>query len=528
VEQCNLRVFGVDAVVQIAQLDMAEDVLPTSARSPAASNRYIYYPDHLVRMPGPLPGVNLLTNVVRNFMNVLQEPIFKGSLLGLIKEGRIDVRPGSMKDESVGDFVTRRFGRHVADNLVSALLHGIYAGDLYKLSAKTILPLFWHLEKISEVGIVGELVEQMWSGESLLPYDDIEFTLQSDQAISLPEAPVNALAEKLEGSSVYTFKKGLAQLAEKIESGLRGNSNVEIRNITASVAYDAKTSSFNIKDANGRESKSKENSNQYDYVVATISPLQLSKALQPQDSASSASPSSPFAEMLSGLHSSTSFVNVVVVNLFYRNPDLLPVSGFGYLLPRSIPIEQNPERALGVIFGSETSGGSSHVPSEVNRTGTGQDSAAGTKLTVMMGGHWWSSWSHSDLPDEESAIEMARAVLERHLRITDAPIVAKARMQWNAIPQYEVGHHERMARIHQHLRTEFDGRLKVAGSAYQGVGVNDCVKAARRATFDIREGFDTRTGLENFGQNVRWAVYKKRERAVYMHAKNGGGFAGRA
>src|SRR2546430_11138083 len=48
----------------------------------------------------------------------------------------------------------------------------------------------------------------------------------------------------------------------------------------------------------------------------------------------------------------------------------------------------------------------------------------------------------SDLPDERSAVQMARSVLQRHLGITDRPIVAKARLARNAIPQYQVGRSE--------------------------------------------------------------------------------------
>jgi protoporphyrinogen/coproporphyrinogen III oxidase len=245
-------------------------------------------------------------------------------------------------------------------------------------------------------------------------------------------------------------------------------------------------------------------------VVATIPPSQLGLALKQRDNASTSDfVPSPFTDMLHRLSESTGKVNVMVVNLFYHNPNLIPYPGFGYLIPRSVSLDQNPERALGVIFGSETSRG-------FTENDPGQDTATGTKLTVMMGGHWWNSWSRSDFPDEQTAIDMAESVLTRHLGITEKPLAAKARLQKNAIPQYEVGHHERMSRLHRDLQREFGGRLKVAGSAYQGVGVNDCIGAARRVSFDIREGFDDRTGLERFDKETKWAIYKRREKTVYM------------
>jgi protoporphyrinogen/coproporphyrinogen III oxidase len=157
-------------------------------------------------------------------------------------------------------------------------------------------------------------------------------------------------------------------------------------------------------------------------------------------------------------------VSVMVVNLYYDESDLIPLRGFGYLIPRSIPDHQNPERALGVIFGSDSS--------------VGQDTAPGTKLTVMIGGHWWDGWAESDLPDHDTAVTMARSLLERHLGIKKVPCVARSQLNRNAIPQYTVGHLSRMEDLSQFVREEFNHRLTLAGNWYNGVGVNDCIQQA--------------------------------------------------
>jgi oxygen-dependent protoporphyrinogen oxidase len=154
-------------------------------------------------------------------------------------------------------------------------------------------------------------------------------------------------------------------------------------------------------------------------------------------------------------------VSVMVVNLYYSNPNLVPLKGFGYLIPRSTPKEQNPEDGLGVIFASETSGA--------------QDTVPGTKLTVMLGGHWWDDMPESDYPDHDSAVAMARSMLERQLGITEAPTIARSRLQRNAIPQYTVGHDERIKELSRIVRTEFRQRLTLAGNWYDGVSVPDCI-----------------------------------------------------
>lgn len=165
-------------------------------------------------------------------------------------------------------------------------------------------------------------------------------------------------------------------------------------------------------------------------------------------------------------------VTVMVINLYYPNPDLLPVEeGFGYLIPRSIPYDQNPECGLGVIFASASSVGQSTHPTEQT---VHQDSARGTKLTVMMGGHYWDGID--DYPDHDTAVQMARDMLKRHLNITDTPTATRTRLQKDAIPQYTVGHLQRMYDLSHATQKEYRGQLTLAGNWYNGVGISDCVK----------------------------------------------------
>lgn len=183
----------------------------------------------------------------------------------------------------------------------------------------------------------------------------------------------------------------------------------------------------------------------------------------------------------------------MVVNLYYDDPELIKIPGFGYLIPQSTPVDQNPERALGVVFSSQTS--------------PGQDTAPGTKLTVLLGGHWWSDWAASDLPDERKGVEMAKSLLRRHMNITDQPAVAKARLQRNAIPQYTVGHAERMVGLHNKLLEEYGGRLKITGAWHTGVGVNDCIRSARLTALSASIPNDY-TGLAKYSTPCYTFEYK--------------------
>jgi oxygen-dependent protoporphyrinogen oxidase len=182
----------------------------------------------------------------------------------------------------------------------------------------------------------------------------------------------------------------------------------------------------------------------------------------------------------------------MTVNLYYPNPALLPYQGFGYLIPQSIPFEQNPERALGVIFDSSAI--------------KGQDSVPGTKLTVMMGGHWWDGWM--SYPDEDEGLEMAKSIVERHLGISDEPVAHHANLSRDCIPQYTVGYEDRLKEYRSEVETEFKGRLRVVGSQFNGVGVNDCVTGAWKVARGLRgEGWKSGScGLERVGDERAWQV----------------------
>lgn len=186
----------------------------------------------------------------------------------------------------------------------------------------------------------------------------------------------------------------------------------------------------------------------------------------------------------------------MTVNLYYSDPFLLPERGFGYLIPRSIAYDQNPECALGVVFDSESA--------------VGQDTAKGTKLTVMLGGHWWDHLaSTNSYPTEEEGLEMAKAVLKRHLKIDQEPEAYRINLSKDCIPQYTVGHDARMQSASTELETTFRGRVRVAGSSYTGVSVYDCVRSAREVVNGLEQDSSpwttTRTGLEHFGrENDNW------------------------
>ncbi len=65
----------------------------------------------------------------------------------LYKELNTPKRSDDIQDESVWDFIARRFDPAIADNLVDPLFKGICGGDIKQLSAATLVRTFYDFEK---------------------------------------------------------------------------------------------------------------------------------------------------------------------------------------------------------------------------------------------------------------------------------------------------------------------------------------------------------------------------------------------
>ncbi|KAF2997686.1 oxygen-dependent protoporphyrinogen oxidase [Curvularia kusanoi] len=442
----------------IQELGLVDEVVYTKKSEPGAKNRFVYYPDRLNRLPSAAPTFSETFALWRS-------GILSGAM-GMIKEPLQPKRPALLSDETVGSFLARRVDERIANNIISAVFHGIYAGDIWQLSAKTLLSMAWQLEGKYGTALGGFLRMQNESPTGAMqaiahPYDiQAAKDIQNEIDIDLE------FAEKLLDASVFSFKGGMQTLARGLQDAMEKTGNIEFR-------ANSPVSSFKM--AEGAEKKveiiagsdSNKTTENYDVVISTLRNAEL-----------------------------TPYVTVMTVNLYFENPNLLPVEGFGYLIPQSIPFDQNPERALGVIFDSSAI--------------KGQDTAPGTKLTVMMGGHWWNGFE--GYPDEEEGLAMARSVIERHLGIKEAPIAHYVNLSKDCIPQYTLGYEERLKSFASSLQDEFKGRLRVVGNQFNGVGVNDCITGAWQIARGLRgDGWKGNScGLDRVQDSRPWSVVDAR------------------
>ncbi|HOP40846.1 MAG TPA: FAD-dependent oxidoreductase, partial [Geobacteraceae bacterium] len=97
-------------------------------------------------------------------------------------------------------------------------------------------------------------------------------------------------------------------------------------------------------------------------------------------------------------------------------------------------------------------------------------------LRSMLGGACFPEYI--ELPDNE-VLERVQNDLRLTMGIEEPPSFVRIFRHQKAIPQYIVGHGERLRALEKNLRM-FPG-LVLTGNSYRGVGLNDCVAAAARA-----------------------------------------------
>jgi oxygen-dependent protoporphyrinogen oxidase len=168
---------------------------------------------------------------------------------------------------------------------------------------------------------------------------------------------------------------------------------------------------------------------------------------------------------LAALAGGIPYNRVAVVALGYRTEDVPDrLNGFGYLSP-----QRSRRDVLGVQWCS------SIFP--------GYRAPAGmVLLRAMCGG-----WNRPEVVewDDDRLAAAVRAELRQALRIEAAPLFRRLIRWRQAIPQYHVGHLERVARIEARLAAH--SGLFLGGNAYRGIALPDCVEQAGKLAKRVAE-----------------------------------------
>jgi oxygen-dependent protoporphyrinogen oxidase len=166
----------------------------------------------------------------------------------------------------------------------------------------------------------------------------------------------------------------------------------------------------------------------------------------------------PVDPALAGLLEGIAYASSATIALAYPRPAIRhPLDGFGFVVPR---VERRA--ILACTFSS------------VKYPGRAPDGVA--LLRVFVGGAMQAGLLAADDAELRALAHRDVAAL---LGIAGDPVLARVWRHPAAMPQYDVGHLDRLAAIE--ARLDALPGLALAGGAYQGVGIADCVRSGEGA-----------------------------------------------
>ena len=320
-------------------------------------------------------------------------------------------------DESVAEFVRRHFGEEVAATIAGPLLSAVFGGDIAQLSVRAVMPTFVRMEAEE-----GSLIQAM------------QGAMQRAAQRGAQQTPP-AIFTSLTG--------GLQTLVDRMAAKLPAAS---LRLQEPVLRLNSEQGSWRLITPSGDES--------FDTVVVTTPP-HITRALL-------GSLNEQGARIASLLPEQATSAIVVALGFAADQAEHTHIpSGFGYIVPPVSPSEDQAAHALlACTF--------------VHQKFPYRAPEGGILLRAFFGGR-----SGEVLMGEtdEQLIARARWQLSRVLGPLPEATATVLRRWPQSLPQYAVGHLDRMAELQSLLRTV--PGLYLLGSAYYGVGLPDLIREGR-------------------------------------------------
>jgi oxygen-dependent protoporphyrinogen oxidase len=326
-------------------------------------------------------------------------------------------------DESVADLVRRHFGQEAVDRLADPLLSGIYGGDATALSAHTVLPAMVKME-----AEYGSLCRGMLAAHRKMR----AYAAQQKSAKAAPRAIFTAL------------RGGMKQMVDAITARI---DPARLRTATP-VHTIARTSA-------GWAVTTAEGTADFDGVILATPAWAAGRLLADADP--------ELADDLKSIPYSSS----ITINLMYDEAKLgtLP-EGFGFLVPAV-----EGRALLACTF--------------VHRKFLGRTPPGKAVLRAFLGG----MKNEALLAESDETLlgivrrELSEILGERVFSASMEPERWRVSRWHRAMAQYAVGHQARARHIAARV-AELPG-LRLAGNAYDGIGIPDCVRLGRKAAREL-------------------------------------------
>jgi protoporphyrinogen/coproporphyrinogen III oxidase len=341
-----------------------------------------------------------------------------GTKLRMAREYLFPPAPAT-QDESVAAMTRRHFGQETVDRLVSPLLSGVYGGDATQLSVRAVLPRMVQMEQKHR-----SLTRAMLAARKKAP-----------GAPGKPAGTPPALFTTLRG--------GMSQMADAVSAQL----------VPGSVRLDAPVHGLGRNERSERTGQGRAwtvestyGREQFDAVILALPAWATANLLRLIDH--------PLAEALSGVPYSSS----ITVTMGYARDELAKLPpGFGFLVPAT-----EKRAMLACTF--------------VHVKFAGRVPEGKGLLRCFLGGA-----GNDALLDQDDARITAIVLkeLDEILRLKAKPNFVRIHRSRRGMAQYGVGHLERIQLVRDRV-SALPG-LALAGNAYQGIGVPDCIRTGQEA-----------------------------------------------
>ena len=353
------------------------------------------------------------------------------------------------EEESVAAFARRRIGREAAERLVAPFVAGIYAGDADRLSVQAAFPRLADLE----------------TGYGSLTRGMVAKAREARAARKSAAAALDKAAPTRK--RMVSFREGMSflpkTLAQRLgEDLIVGCSEIRLRmaELDSSNQQDvpsprADWSGFSAFEVELERGGTRELLTCDRVIIAT--PARATAALV-----------AALSDDLRRLLDEIEYPPLAIVNLAYHSSSIsVPLDGFGFLAAPSEGLN-----ILGCVWNSSLF--------------AGRAPAGSALLTAFIGGA--RNPDAARLVDAE-LVSTGHSELQRVLGISSEPRVIAITRYEHSIPQYNLGHAERVRRI-ESLPTGMP-RFTLIGNYLHGVSTGDCIKEADRVAREVARCLNT-------------------------------------
>jgi oxygen-dependent protoporphyrinogen oxidase len=324
-------------------------------------------------------------------------------------------------EESLAAFVKRRLGREALDRLVQPLVGGIYTGDPNDLSLKATFPQYDAMEREH-----GSLIRAAWSQRA-----EVQETRQRSRQSS--GARYGLFVSPADGMDVLP-----RCLAAALPPGsVRTNSPVR------RISHNGAASPWRVELLDGPPLEA-------DAVIITTEAHSTARMIDMEDPG--------LALQLRAIP----YASSVIVSVAYRRDHVQhPLDGFGVVVPA-------------------TEGRSILAASFSSVKFPGRAPAGSVLLRVFIGGA--TQPGLFDLDDSALRALVAQEMASL-IGVRGDPILVQIARHPRAMPQYNLGHLERVEAIRRRLARY--PRLFLTGIAFDGIGIPDCIHSAEKTAQQV-------------------------------------------